>query len=116
MRKRMNGFAFVQSVGPSHYANRVDEELGCDARFAFILPESEQTNARDNYHRWIRIAKVRRFRRGPVFVVALIVVPVSDHLFLDACSQCLQVATGRFPINEKRADSGSHKMVRATRP
>ena len=52
--------AFVlERVRARHHVNRVDEELGRDARFALVLAEPEQSEAGHDDHRGIRVAELR---------------------------------------------------------
>ena len=74
----------LQGIRTRHYVNRVDEELGGDPRFFFILPKAKQTEPRNEDDGRIGVSQLRRVVRSEAVVVVRVLDPIFGDLVMNA--------------------------------
>ncbi len=101
-----------ERVCPRHHVNGVDEELRGDARFALVLAEAEQAQTRNDHHRRVRIAQLRRIRQRVRLVVGRVVLAIRDQPLVHARLQLGHPFGGRIPRHVEGRDARAQEMIR----
>ena len=95
--------------------DRVHEELGRDARFALVLAEPEQPEARDHDDRWVRVAKRGRGRFGVRLVVGGVCARYVDEPLADARLELCHALARGIPRDEHRRDARAEEVIGTAR-
>src|SRR5262245_22057460 len=105
--------AIVEGVRPGHDMDRVDEELGSDARFALVLAEAEQAESGNHDDGRVRIAERGRIWPRVSIVVRAVVPAIPYEAFSETTLEIRNLLGRRVPLHVEWTDPCAQEMIRA---
>src|ERR1700683_3231922 len=90
----MRDLTIFERIRPCHHMDCVDEELGCDSRFFFVLAESEKAESRHDNDRWIGVPKFGRIAGGPLCVIFSVSCSIAINLVSNFTFENLNIFLG----------------------